>query len=330
MTFVPNPSHLKSAGRFTFSVTDGSETSQTVAVTLRVVHPLLVTCFGNAIPDDDALAQEPRLDQCAGKNLTDISILPTYFPNLTTLFLGGNAITDYAPLQQLTKLTGLSLKGNNLDAAALGVLGGLHGMQILELDECQLNNTDIGHLSDLTNLYHLVLNDNDVTDISSLSALTGLVVLKLGDSPILTGNNAITTLAPLSNMASLQTLILSGNNIGDNQAANLDVLDGLGNLVSLDLDDNGLTAVGNLASLLKLDVLALRYNRLSPTTVDTFKTYPNGLALYLQQNCLNSADVKAGWPTNVTIDTSGNQCSLVSGQCPPYFSTPPRSCAALP
>jgi internalin A len=269
------------------------------------------------------------LTECANKNLTDISALPTYFPNLTTLFLGGNAITNYAALQQLPNLTGLSLKGNNLDAAALGVLGGLHEMRILELDECQLDNTDLGHLSDLTNLYHLVLNDNGITDISTLSGLTGLLVLKLGDSPTVVGNNAITDLDPIKNMTGLQTLILGGNNIGANQAANLDVLDDLGNLVSLDLDDNGLTSVGSLASLLKLDVLTLRYNRLSPTTVNTFKTYPNGLALYLQQNCLNSTDVKSGWPAYITIDTSGNQCSLVSGQCPLYFD-PTRSCAALP
>lgn len=331
VVFTPASGYLKGAGYFKFSVTDGdSQTSPIVTVNLRVVHPLLVSCFGTSnIPADDVLAEQTDpLSACANKNLIDISVLPAYFPKLTTLFLGGNTIADYAPLQQMTNLTGLSLKGNNLDAAALGVISNLKKLTILELDECQLDNADVASLSGLTSLYHLVLNDNDISDIHALSTLGGLITLKLGDSPTVTGNNAITDLEPIRNMTGLQTLILGGNRIGDNQAANLDVLSRLDKLINVDLDDNGLSGVGNLPSLLQLDSLALRYNRLTPNTLDAFKTYPNSLWLYVQQNCLNAADLWTGWPSHVAIDTSGTQCNLVSSQCPPYFDSA-RSCVPV-
>lgn len=337
VVFTPSVGHLKSSGYFKFSVTDSNgEKSPVVTVNLWVVNPMLVSCYGSlsGVPKASDLSGIVELGICSGKNLTDIDGLPDFFPNLTKLFIGGNpGITDYSPLTRLASLNALSLAGTNLDAATLDVVKSLRGVTILELNQCQLDNADIAKLAGLTQLYHLYLNDNDITDSSSLSGLTGLGVLQLGDDPTKAGNNAITDITAIQTpgMPYLQNLILSGNKIGDSQkqADNLAALSSRSALTYLDLDDNGLTGIGGLATIPNLDVLALRKNQLIPTAIDSLKNYPNGLALYVEQNCLNNTDLNSGWNGLVTRDTSGNQCSLVNGVCPPYFDST-RSCAPLP
>ena len=307
--FVPNIGYLGSAGSFRFSATDShSEKSQVVTVQIRVIDPMLADCFGAYIPSDADLQAMTSLNSCSSKNLTDISALPFYFPKLQSLFLGGNAITDYTPLQNLPNLTGLSLEGNNLDMNALEVLSGLHNMQVLELDKCQLDNADVARLSSLTKLYHLVLSDNQMTDISALSGLTGLVVLKLD-------KNAISDLTPLSGMYRLSNLSLSSNRIAEKQASNLTILSGKTTLSYLEIDDNALSNASALVSLANVKTLALRNNRL--LTADALKSMSQSLALYVAGNCL-SGTALSGWPTNITLDTAGAQRSAVNGVCPAY------------
>ncbi|MGB3917318.1 MAG: leucine-rich repeat domain-containing protein, partial [Thiothrix litoralis] len=272
------------------------------------IDPMLADCFGAYIPSDADLQAMTSLNSCSSKNLTDISALPFYFPKLQSLFLGGNAITDYTPLQNLPNLTGLSLEGNNLDMNALEVLSGLHNMQVLELDKCQLDNADVARLSSLTKLYHLVLSDNQMTDISALSGLTGLVVLKLD-------KNAISDLTPLSGMYRLSNLSLSSNRIAEKQASNLTILSGKTTLSYLEIDDNALSNVSALVSLTNVKTLALRNNRL--LTADALKSMSQSLALYVAGNCL-SGTALSGWPTNITLDTAGAQRSAVNGVCPAY------------
>lgn len=334
VVFTPSTGHLKNAGFFKFSATDSNgEKSQVVTVNLWVVPAPLVSCYGTveAVPQS---VYELNDGVCTGKNLTDISWLPTYSPGLTKLYLGGNPnITDYTPLASLTNLKALSLAGNNLSPAALDVVKNLTSVDILELNQCQLDNADIAKLGGMTWLTYLFLDDNDITDISSLSNLTRLSVLHLSDSPTKAGNNAITDIRAIQTpgMPYLQNITLNGNNIGGSakQAGNLAALASRTSLSYIELDDNGLTSVDGLATIPDLDTLTLRKNRLQPTALDAFKHYPNSLALYVEQNCLNSADLKTGWVAHVTRDTSGNQCGLVDGTCPPYFDAA-RSCAPLP
>ena len=74
--------------------------------------------------------------------------------NLTTLYLGGNGLTDITSLQSLVGLTTLDLYNNNL--------------------------TDITSLQSLVGLTTLYLYNNNLTDITSLQSLVGLTELDLG------------------------------------------------------------------------------------------------------------------------------------------------------
>ncbi|HBM3463158.1 TPA: leucine-rich repeat domain-containing protein, partial [Listeria innocua] len=84
-----------------------------------------------------------------------------YLPNLTTIYLYNNKITDISLLANSTKLEILNLTGNQIkDFSAIANLTKLH---TLELTDTGLS--DIGFISNLTELKELFISQNRLTDI---------------------------------------------------------------------------------------------------------------------------------------------------------------------
>lgn len=170
----------------------------------------------NDITDISPLAGLTNLDylHLADNNVRDITSL-SGLTRLTTLFLGANQIMDIRSLTTLTNLTDLSARQNQI--------------------------TDISPLTTLTKLTSLNLGSNPITDISSLTALTHLTGLTLYDCGI-----TDTDLKTLTALTHLTSLSLSVNQIRD-----VSPLTALTNLESLFVDDNPITNIEPLLTLLR-------------------------------------------------------------------------------
>jgi len=112
-----------------------------------------------------------------------------YLPNLVTLVLGGNEITDITPLAGLTNLTVLYLFDNQI--SDISPLENLTALVLLWLGQNEIS--DITPLTNLTGIDSLTLHDNQITDISPLVGFTLLDSISLS-------NNQISDFRPLNNL----------------------------------------------------------------------------------------------------------------------------------
>eukprot|EP01051_Picozoa_sp_SAG22_P010940 SAG22_NODE_1016_length_6022_cov_13.332095_4_plen_439_part_00 len=135
------------------------------------------------------------------KKITDLT-------SLATLHLGGNQITDLAPLSALTSLTDLRLWNNPI--TDLAPVSALTSLTKLNLSSNRITDLAPCRWAALTSLRELNLSCNQITDLAPCrwAALTSLRELELG-------YNKITDLAPLAAVTSLATLYLFGNQIAD-------------------------------------------------------------------------------------------------------------------
>ena len=104
----------------------------------------------------------------AGNKISNIRPL-TRLP-LEGLDLGGNPITDFTPLAQLTSLTRLDFWGNGLGDNNLQFITGLTQLTQLDLRNNQIS--DISSLTKLVNLKKLQLKGNPISDTAPLLDLT--------------------------------------------------------------------------------------------------------------------------------------------------------------
>jgi uncharacterized repeat protein (TIGR02059 family) len=118
--------------------------------------------------------------------LTNISAI-AYMPNLCTLLLNDNNITDLSPVQNLTKLKLLTLWNNNIT-------------------DSSFNSIDLSKLSGLTDLW---LDHNHISNLSPLAGLTNLQVLSLSNNAV--NDSVYNGISPLSGLYNLQWLFLAGN-----------------------------------------------------------------------------------------------------------------------
>ncbi|WML88599.1 leucine-rich repeat domain-containing protein [Thiothrix subterranea] len=221
-TPTANNADLGAAGSFSFKVTYNGQASQEATVNLRVVHPVLVACYGEgSIPLESVLAGLSALN-CSGKAISDIGILSHYFRALDKLELHKNAITDISSLTQANfpNLTALGLDENPLDAAALMALGTqLPNLKTLSLKKTQLDNADLeilfGNASSpkLQNVDLLILGGNQISSIQPLLHLNKMAILNLDDNAI-TDISALSPVAPAAlPMPSLAELSLDKNRL---------------------------------------------------------------------------------------------------------------------
>jgi hypothetical protein len=152
---------------------------------------------------------------------TDADIEPLRFmPNLETLYLHNNLITDIAPLSGLTYLKQLSLNENQI--SDISPLADLTNLMELNLSDNQIVQL---WLEDMRKLQKLYLANNQISDISVLNGLNGLRELDLS-------YNQISNITPLEGL-NLQKLYLSHNYINSPQA-----LEQMYSLQTLDLSNN--------------------------------------------------------------------------------------------
>ena len=150
-------------------------------------------------------------------------IFPEDMEMLTTFTASGQDVVNLTGLETATKLTSLTLNGNEI--ASLTPLARLEALETLDLAD-NVNISSISSLARLTALTDLNLSNNKISSVSSLSRLEALQTLNLADNSIssltvLSGlinlttlnlsNNRITDVLPLQGLSALRTLNLSGN-----------------------------------------------------------------------------------------------------------------------
>ena len=173
------------------------------------------------------------------------------FPNLVSLWLNDNEITNLEHLTGLTSLEHLTVSNNMItNAQPLSYLGRL---RILQLGQNPVGDS-IVHLGGLTSLEHLFLGWSQVSDITPLASLTNLTYLNLNV-------NDISNITPLASLPNLRTLLLS-----DNDISNTAPLSSLVNLTELYLTFNDISNIEPLANLTGLNTLTLEFNQVSDIT----------------------------------------------------------------
>ena len=217
---------------------------------------------------DEYLAAQLReaLNSLPDLNLqNDDLIFPEDMEMLTTFTASGQDIVNLTGLETATKLTGLTLNGNEI--ASLTPLARLEALETLDLADNE-NISSISALARLTALTNLNLSNNKISSVSSLSRLEALETLNLAD-------NSISSLTVLSGLINLTALNLSNNRITD-----VLPLQGLSSLRTLNLDGN--TGITNAVVLY----------RLRPQTTITGVTVPHPSTVVAFTNAALEAAVR--------------------------------------
>ena len=203
------------------------------------------------------------------------------FKYLITLSLFGNQISDLTPLAGLTNLESLNLSSqretqDNVRGTPLLTditpLAGLTNLKFLDLSDNQIS--DLTPLAGLTNLETLQLNNQRepfeirdridytslLSDIAPLAGLINLIELNLSE-------NRISDITPLTEMTSLESLLLSNqfeHTEGfwrSNLLSDIAPIAGLTNLIVLELSENRINDISPLVNLTNLESLRLNNQR---------------------------------------------------------------------
>ncbi|KAJ3330540.1 hypothetical protein HDU76_005442 [Blyttiomyces sp. JEL0837] len=174
--------------------------------------------------------------------------------SLRKLDLSNNRLSNpdsLAGLADCRSLTWLNLSGNQLES--LEGLQGLRALNVLNLSHNKLTRISI-HVSKLTKLKALILNNNEIIRIDNLSKCTHLNTLA--------SNNNIHAFPDLTPLVNLKELRVAHNKI----TVIPDTIRYLSELEILDIGNNLITSfqdVSPLGSLMALDQLNLRGNALT-------------------------------------------------------------------
>ena len=232
--------------------------------------------------------------------------------------VNSNAVSDFSPLEGLTRLAQLSLLKTPIsDASALSKLTQL---RVLVLDSTGIS--DVAPLANLIQLERLILGGNPgISDIAPLANLTQLIALYIGHTGIsdvtpltnltelleldLNNTGISGDVAPLANLTQLSFLNLSGNLITD-----IAFLANLTRLTHLHLSITGITDIAPLTNLTKMILLDLSGNRISDITPLTNLTQTE--FLYLHSTGISDVAPLTNLTQLILLNLSGNRISDVA------------------
>ncbi|WP_162011186.1 pneumococcal-type histidine triad protein [Streptococcus sp. S784/96/1] len=215
------------------------------------------------------------------------------FKQLKQLWLTKTGIKNYAFLKNIPQLEGIDFSQNGI--SDLTFLKDYPNLKVVSAAGNDI--TDISILANLNNLESLNLDLNNIADLSALSHLQHLKAVSLD-------SNQITNLSALSNKPLLERLFISHNKglnlktlkasalkeltATDNDTHQLDFLDNLPSLETLNLDNNSLTSLEGLEEARALKNLSVSNNNITTLSL----SHPQGTLkeLTINKNKLNDLE----------------------------------------
>lgn len=217
-------------------------------------------------------------DYYTSSDIVDLSPIGT-LKNLGQLHIVGTKVSDITPIGQLKNLRTLTLDGFNRyneTTVDLNIIKNLDKLYSLSLARMNLTSESLKPFSEVGTFPSLtmfeILNDSGVQDIRYLENNSTIVNLTLHDCGL--DDRAIDIVKTIPNLANLSLADnyieninnlngLSGLlslNVSSNRLENVDVVATLNNLTRLDCSYNYITDVSSLTGLLKLTGLDISYN----------------------------------------------------------------------
>lgn len=246
----------------------------------------------------------------SGNQVSDLTPLSS-LTGLRTLYLDENPITDFTPLLGLTKLTTLSIRGIDIDASMLErlssalpscaiysdnspedavdiTIGGISfKSDVRELDLSGKGIRDISALAECKNLVELNLRGNMISDLSPIMNIPGLEWLDVS-------YNELADINPLMGMGTLRTVYAVGNRISGTSSVGE-----MSALTELDLSENPIDDFSGLKKLRNLKVLMLRSTGADDEGLSYLEYLSSLLRLELDGNPDISGDGVASFQTAV-------------------------------
>jgi hypothetical protein len=206
--------------------------------------------------------------------------------SLASLNLFGNFITDLTPLTGLTTVEDLDLGANNI--ADLSPIDSLTNLTWLRLDLNPLE--DLSPLSGMVQMQHLFLNGTGLDSLGPLSAMGQLVYLSAA-------NNRVSDASILSSACPL----LEELNLSGNQLTSATFISGLGNLTSIDLQNNFINEIGWPSGSLVAPVSAGQWHHVALVIDGGINIQPDSLKVYFEGSLLGSTSGSQLWSHGADI-----------------------------
>jgi len=169
-----------------------------------------------------------------------------HFPQLDSLSIAHNNISDLAGLELITELQELNVRGNRL--TSLQAITSLRALFMLDAGENMLD--DLGDIGTLVELRRLFLDGNRFSNIEGLGPLHNLEELNLE-------NNTLDSTAPIAQLARLQRLNLNQSGI-----TSLGDILALGDIELLRISANpGLDCASITAAIAQYGEAAIKYDQ---------------------------------------------------------------------
>ncbi len=229
---------------------------------VKFADPAIETDIRNylGVKDDKVLYSDDLWDLksfTVPKNATTFADLK-HMQFVEELIFTGGPSGEMGCLSGMKDLSKLTVRGINLTADDLKVIGSLPALEELTISECNLSTTT--GLETAVNLVRLDLSNNALRNLSAISSMEKLQSLNLQ-------RNAIKSLDALSGCAALSYLDVSYNSIVD-----LSPIAGLAKLQTLDAGSNTLEDLPDFSTLSCLSYLSLSYNKLSDVSTLAYCT----------------------------------------------------------
>ena len=212
-------------------------------------------------------------DYYTSSDIVDLSPIGT-LKNLGQLHIVGTKVSDITPIGQLKNLRTLTLDGFNRyneTTVDLNIIKNLDKLYSLSLARMNLTSESLKPFSEVGTFTSLtmfeILNDSGVQDIRYLENNSTIVNLTLHDCGL--DDRAIDIVKTIPNLANLS--------LADNYIENINNLNGLSGLLSLNVSSNRLENVDVVATLNNLTRLDCSYNYITDVSSLTGLTKLTGL-----------------------------------------------------
>lgn len=236
-----------------------------------------------------------------GKNLSEVPEEISLMPNLVSLYLSDNELTDLGDrFDHLKNLEFLELSGNRFQKIPAMQLRHCTGLR-----ELHIRDNLIGEISeDINELKYLSTLDAGSNQIRQVAEGINLSYLK----KIRLDNNYLAqTPAFLAKSSKLEYLNLNNNDISD-----ISILAGMYRLQSLNLGDNPVQSVLPVKNLKKLEYLVLDWIDLSGVDPEFLKGLSALRVLSLEHCSLDDFSAFTGnWPSLEELSLIGNEFQML-------------------